>query len=511
MTDAKAWIVDVGAFEGVEGLRIRQSLMSEAEYPVLFIEADSLNFAKIPVCAGDKKLNIAVGPQDGAADFYRYKSETGSVLPLNYTRLDNYIDGHTGKPAAREDWRLREKTSVSMRRLDSLCIEFDIQKIRFLKIDTQGYDLEVLKSLGDHIGKVDELVCEVQLPGAEIYQGGATKESVLDYLHSKGFLFIRQNFQSFGQELNMYFKRKDLLGGLEKEPLVSVLTPCYQSARFLERCIQSVALQEYPFVEHIIQDGGSTDETLQILEKYKDRVSWVSEKDQGQSDGLNRALQRCKGDIIGVLNADDEYEPHALVWAVENFIKEKSVGVIYGDQSNIDETGKVLFRSSGPNPYDYKKIFCCQAVIPAQAAFVRRSAFEAAGFYIDVTRPTCPDYEQWVRLGLTTKMKYVPGFVARYRIHTGSEGQQAGIIFKMAASKREVVEKFFFAPSTPDEIKKLRREAHSGILEWSAGHFLPPHIVNDRKLAWRQLALAFLSRPTLRLFLRSRFPVAGRW
>jgi glycosyltransferase involved in cell wall biosynthesis len=118
----------------------------------------------------------------------------------------------------------------------------------------------------------------------------------------------------------MYSKKKAALEGFAKEPLVSVLTPCFNSQAYLAECIESVLAQNYPHVEMIIQDGGSTDGTLEILRKYEGRVDWISEKDGGQSDGLNRALQRCRGDIIGVLNSDDAYLPHAASWAVEQFI-----------------------------------------------------------------------------------------------------------------------------------------------------------------------------------------------
>ena len=496
----KKWIVDVGAFHGDEGRRIKHSLTRESDYPLLFIEADTLNYLEIETLAGEKKLNLAISSHDGFVDFHRYKPETGSVLPLDLVALDQYVDGHTGIRARAEDWRLREKVRVPSRRLDTLFAEHGISHVRFLKIDTQGYDFEVIKSLGDKIAIVDELVCEVQLLGAQIYKNSAPKEDILGYLNSKGFLFIRQKYQSYGQELNMYFKRKDLLGGVDKEPLVSVLTPCYNSGRYLERCIQSVIDQEYPHFEHIIQDGASTDETLQILEKYKDRISWVSEKDQGQSDGLNRALQRCKGDIIGVLNADDEYEPGALLWAFENLSKNPGAGVIYGEQNNINEEGQVLFQSRGPEPYSFEKIFCCEEVIPAQAAFIRRATMDKAGYYIDVTRKTCPDYEMWVRLGAVTSMKAVSGFVSRYRIHSGSEGQQADVIEKMVASKLEVIERFTQSPLATKATKKLAARARAGVYEWSAWHFLPPHTIKNQGRAVQQTFRAFWAYPHPRYF-----------
>ncbi len=254
---------------------------------------------------------------------------------------------------------------------------------------------------------------------------------------------------------------------MEPMPLVSIVTPSYNSARFIESCIQSVLSQSYPNVEHIVQDAGSTDGTVEILQKYNDCIHWVSEPDKGESDGLNRALQRSRGEIIGVLNADDEYLPHALSWAVEHLTANPQAAVIYGDQYTIDSAGKRILDVHSQS-YDFRKVLCVEHVIPAQAAFVRRRSLEAVGFYADTSRNTCPDYEMWIRLGLKFSMQYVPGFVVNYRWHAESIGGQASIVPTMVTSKREVIERTLSASDTPDSIKSLRRRAHSGVVWWGA-------------------------------------------
>jgi len=254
-------------------------------------------------------------------------------------------------------------------------------------------------------------------------------------------------------------------------PLISIVTPVFNNAQFIERCIESVLAQDYPNVEHIIQDGASTDGTVDILRRYTGQVDWVSEPDMGQSDGLNRALQRCRGDIIGVLNADDEYLPHTVSWAVENFAKYPEVAVVFGDQYDVDENGKVLQKTHGL-PYDFEKILCVEQVIPAQAAFIKSTYFEQVGFFADVTRKTCPDYEMWVRIGLKFPMQYVSGLVVKYRWHPQSEGRQSSIVPGMVTSKREVLERVFNDPTTPPAILSLQRRAHSGAVWWGACMFL---------------------------------------
>lgn len=250
-------------------------------------------------------------------------------------------------------------------------------------------------------------------------------------------------------------------------PLVSVITPSYNNAQFIKRCIESVISQDYPHVEHIIQDGSSTDGTVDILRRYNKRINWVSKPDKGQADGLNQALQRCCGEIIGVLNADDEYLPHAVSWAVENLAKFPDVAVVYGDQYDVDENSVTVHKTYGQK-YDFEKVLCVEQVIPAQTAFIKRVYFEQVGFFADVTRKTCPDYEMWIRIGLKFPMRHVSGFVTKYRWHSGSEGRQVSIIPEMVKSKREVLERVFNDSYTPPKIVCLRKRAHSGAVWWGA-------------------------------------------
>ncbi|MEK7580864.1 MAG: glycosyltransferase family 2 protein [Patescibacteria group bacterium] len=258
----------------------------------------------------------------------------------------------------------------------------------------------------------------------------------------------------------------------EDMPLVSVVTPSFNSGKFIEECIQSVLNQDYPYVEHIIQDGGSKDNTLKILKKYstpkyKDRVKWVSSPDKGQSDGLDKAIKLSTGDVILVLNADDVLLPYACSWGVFNLKLNPNVAVVYGDEYIIDETGKIIHEFTGPR-YDYEKLLCVEIVPAAQTAFIRRSYFEQVGLGTDSSLETCPDYEMWVRIGARFPMKYSPGFVCKYRWHTGSEGQQPSMILKMVEAKKQVMDRVFNDKKTPKRIKKLRKRAYAGVEIWGA-------------------------------------------
>jgi len=272
---------------------------------------------------------------------------------------------------------------------------------------------------------------------------------------------------SFDQSKNNLISPRE-----DSTPLVSIVTPSFNSGKFIEECIQSVLNQEYPYVEHIIQDGGSKDNTLKILKKYstpkyKDRIKWISNPDKGQSDGLDKAIKLASGDVILVLNADDVLLPYACSWGVFNLKLNPNVAVVYGDEYIIDETGKIIHEFTGPR-YDYEKLLCVEIVPAAQTAFIRRSYFEQVGLGADSTLETCPDYEMWVRIGARFPMKYSPGFVCKYRWHTDSEGQQPSMILRMVEAKKRVMDRVFNDKKTPKRIKKLKKRAYAGVEIWGA-------------------------------------------
>ncbi|MBC7230314.1 MAG: glycosyltransferase [Actinobacteria bacterium] len=307
---------------------------------------------------------------------------------------------------------------------------------------------------------------------------------------------------------------------------MSIVTPCYNSARYIQGCIESVLAQDYPRIEHIVQDGGSTDGTIEILRQYDGRIDWISEPDEGQADGLNRALQRSKGEIILVLNADDELLPGAVSWAVENMACYPDAAVVYGDLLFMGENGEDLGMFLGPDPYDFKKVLCVEQVPPAQAAFIRRTHFEQVGLYADKSLVTCPDYEMWIRIGMRFPMKHIPGFLARYRLHPGSGGRQIEEIPKMYQTKRMVMDRVFDDPETPLEIRKLRKRAYAGVASWTADtllsigyrwkafqYALKGYLVMPGKYqAWvlRRYMLLLLPRPVRRWVGRQALKIFGR-
>jgi glycosyltransferase involved in cell wall biosynthesis len=202
----------------------------------------------------------------------------------------------------------------------------------------------------------------------------------------------------------------------QKLPLVSVITPSFNQSRFLEETIQSVLNQDYPHVEYIIVDGGSTDGSVEIIQRYADRLSWwVSEPDQGQTDAINKGFARARGEILAWLNSDDTYLPGAIRAAVSSLQTHPEVGLVYGDANLVDERGWILGRFPARQT-DYRRLRQGYVHIPQQAAFFRAHLWKQVG-PLDATFYFAMDYDLWVRLARVAPLLYQPGMWANFRLH----------------------------------------------------------------------------------------------
>ncbi len=204
-------------------------------------------------------------------------------------------------------------------------------------------------------------------------------------------------------------------------PLVSVITPSYNQARFLEATIRSVLEQDYPRIEYFILDGGSTDGSLDIIKKYAPRLAgWVSEKDEGQTDAINKGFARATGEILAWLNSDDTYEPGAVREAVEFLRGRPEVGMVYGEANYIDENGRVIGRFPAAQT-DYTRLRRGYVHIPQQASFWRADLWKKIG-PLDPSFYFAMDYDLWVRLARISTLQYLPGQVwANFRLHAGGK------------------------------------------------------------------------------------------
>lgn len=198
--------------------------------------------------------------------------------------------------------------------------------------------------------------------------------------------------------------------------LVSIITPSYNQAAFLEKTIRSVLEQDYPEIEYIVVDGGSTDGSLEIIQRYQDRLAWwVSEKDRGQTDAINKGFAQARGEIIAWLNSDDTYEPGAVREAVEYFQRHPEVGLVYGHVKFIDAQDQVIgeFPSAQTS---YARLRQGYVHVGQQAAFFRNDLWKKVG-PLDPSFYFAMDYDLWVRLARESPVVYHPRHWANFRLH----------------------------------------------------------------------------------------------
>jgi glycosyltransferase involved in cell wall biosynthesis len=203
-------------------------------------------------------------------------------------------------------------------------------------------------------------------------------------------------------------------------PLVSIITPSFNQARYLEATIQSVLGQDYPRIEYIIVDGGSTDGSVDIIKKYESELGWwVSEKDKGQTDAINKGFARAKGDILAWLNSDDTYEPKAVGAAVKYLLVHPQVGMVYADANFINETGRVIGKFNSAQT-DYRLLRQGYVHIPQQTMFFRATLWKEIG-PLDPSFYFAMDYDLWTRIAKRAPLVYIPQTWANFRLHTSGK------------------------------------------------------------------------------------------
>lgn len=180
-------------------------------------------------------------------------------------------------------------------------------------------------------------------------------------------------------------------------PLVSIITVCLNSKKYLEQSIQSVINQTYDNIEYIIIDGGSKDGTLDIIRKYEDKIAyWVSENDDGIADAWNKGILASTGEIIGIINSDDWYELTSVDHAVSALTKNNNAGVVHGDRRQWNETGNKVKGVVIPS-YKIDKLFLYTMPINHPTCFVRKKIYETYGLFKNIYKYSM-DHEFFLRL-----------------------------------------------------------------------------------------------------------------
>jgi glycosyltransferase involved in cell wall biosynthesis len=267
------------------------------------------------------------------------------------------------------------------------------------------------------------------------------------------------------------------------QPLVSIVIPSFNQGRFIRDTVDSIFSQDYRPIEVLVMDGGSSDDTVEVLRSYSSaELQWVSERDRGVADAVNKGIARASGEIVAVQSSDDVYTPGAFTLAVNAFAA-SNAGLVYGDVEYVDAESRVTGRTSLP-PFDLAEYAGKVAYIPQPAAFFRASEAREAGPWREEIPYAC-DAEFYLRIAERFGAMKLDRVLARYRYHEEQRDTAGEKIIRDWALAIE--------PWTHHRESRVRRFARSGI-DLVRHHYTPEGDWVPRTLA---LYRAFLKNPEL--------------
>jgi glycosyltransferase involved in cell wall biosynthesis len=240
-------------------------------------------------------------------------------------------------------------------------------------------------------------------------------------------------------------------------PLVTIITPTYNRAGYLSDTIESVLGQGYPSLQYMVIDDGSTDNTLAVIEKYRDRITYLCHANMGEARTVNKGWQMARGEYVSVVNSDDPILPGLVRHAVEAFQEDPRLLVVYPDWKMIDQASNTVKNVRAPD-YDYLNMVRWQKCLVGPGALIRKRAFslepgrDPAYHYVG-------DFEYWLRLGLHGPFARVPATLATHRVHPGAESGQGEAAW--AEETMRVVDGYFARTDLPPHVRKLAGEARS--------------------------------------------------
>jgi hypothetical protein len=208
-------------------------------------------------------------------------------------------------------------------------------------------------------------------------------------------------------------------------PTISIVTPSLQQGRFIARTLYSVLEQQYPALEYVVQDGGSTDKTLDVLEAFAPLLTcWVSESDDGQADAINRGFAQTSGEIMCWLNSDDLLLPGSLAYVARYFAEHPEVDVVYGYRLMIDvDDGQI---GAWILPAHSGLALTLADHIPQETVFWRRRIWDATGGHVDPSFTYALDWDLLLRFHAAgAKMACAPRYLGAFRVHEEQKSARA--------------------------------------------------------------------------------------
>ena len=272
----------------------------------------------------------------------------------------------------------------------------------------------------------------------------------------------------------------------------SIITPSYNQADYLEHTICSVLGQDYPDLEYIIIDGGSTDGSVEIIQRFADQLAWwVSEPDKGQADAINKGFKRASGDIVAWLNSDDMYAPGALADAFAVFKTKPDTGMVYGNAVSFDRDGTPL-NDLRIEDWTLKDLVAFN-IICQPAVFMRREVLEQAG-YLDDEYHMMLDHHLWLRIARRARIYYVPKVWAFARHHATAKNVSQAPKFGQEAFK--ILEWMDTQPDLADIVRQNRRTVMAMLHRFNGRYLLDGA---QGLAALKAYARSYLARPTIAL------------
>ena len=259
---------------------------------------------------------------------------------------------------------------------------------------------------------------------------------------------------------------------MEQYPLISILLTCRNASHTIRRCLDSVVSLDYPNIEFVIQDGASTDGTLEIIGEYRaifgDMIKVVSERDLSATDGFFRAIKRCTGEIIGSCQSDEELLPFAAMWAFYQFRNCPDADVIHGDIYNTDIKGRIIWPNHS-GPFDVASYFAHEMTPHFAGTFFKRSALDRMGLYTKDWRLDIGEFDVWGTLGLNGfKIVYVPEILSKYATHAEELTERIDIIQELIDGRGDYLERLFAGGNIPGDVARQKNRILRGYHAWAA-------------------------------------------
>jgi glycosyltransferase involved in cell wall biosynthesis len=251
-------------------------------------------------------------------------------------------------------------------------------------------------------------------------------------------------------------------------PLVSIVTPSFNQGRFIAATIESVLSQDYPKLEYLIVDGASTDETAEVVGRYADRLTFVSEPDRGQSDAINKGFRMARGEIVAWLNSDDIFLPGAVRAAVDALHARPDAAAVYGEGYQIDERGERISRFAATQEFNLWRLLNLNDFILQQTVFFRRFIFDEVG-YLDENLHYGLDWELLMRIGLQYPIVFTPHDMGAIREYASAKSFSGGTkrVRELTAILRRHTRKVF-----PPGMFVYGLPTYEGIINAGIGRFL---------------------------------------